>query len=104
MIVRIYTTDGKRQLPRKQNFRLDDLPPRTPNPADADEIFQRVNSTAMGRKNFAGVIDVQRNADINGVCVESYLARMINQRVLAEHIVAVNPCAKNHRMLSSIRG
>ena len=67
MIVRVYTTDGKRQLPRKQNFRLDDLPPRTPNPADADEIFQRVNSTAMGRKNFAGVIDVQTNADINGV-------------------------------------
>ena len=26
MIVRIHTADAKRQLPRKQNFRLDDLP------------------------------------------------------------------------------
>ena len=48
----------------------------------------------MGRKNFAGVIDVQGNADVDGVCVESYLARMINKSILAEHIVAVNPCGE----------
>jgi hypothetical protein len=97
MICRVQSPNAESELSWKEDFGLDDVSVSTPDIANVKQVGERMDSSTMTLSNLPCYINVETIAHVDNIRAKADACRMLNQGVLAEQVIAVDPGGQKTR-------